>query len=52
MLTTDIYRAIQGVACFCSEQKYLSNIKITSFWNMMQNLVDDAIVLEKKMLRT
>ena len=52
MLITEIYHATQGVACFCLNQKYLSNAKVMIFWNVMRSLADDGNVMDKKMLRT
>ena len=43
-----MYHAPQGVACFCLNQKYLSNAKVMIFWNVMQSLAADASVLDKK----
>ena len=48
MLITEIYHASQGVACFCLNQKYLSNAKVMIFWNVMQSLADDANVTDGK----
>jgi len=48
MLITEIYHATQGVACFCLNQKYLSNAKVMIFWNVMQSLADDANVMDEK----